>query len=433
MSTRGAPDLVDSDVLWARARDAVRSRVGEKNFETWIAPLRCMWIEGAVALEVPDRTAHERVRRHFLPVIEEAVTSAAGYACPVRLVLPSERPLPIPTASPSPERTFATFVVGESNAEAYGAAQALLRGESRAPLFLWGPTGVGKTHLLHAVCHALVARGTEVACLPAADFVEALLAAYLADQHDALWVELEPLGALLLDDIHSLAGQEQIQEQLGDGLAAWVQGRRLLVLTSDRPPDDVPVLAAAWQARLGDGQIARIDPPEPGLRLAILRSKAQALGLDLDLGLAVRIAARVTGSVRRLEGAVTRLLASVRLSGLKLDDALADQALVELHEEPAAPPTIERIVQETAAVFGISPRALWGRSRRVESRLPRQVAIFLARKLLARPAAELAVDFGRDRATIGHATRAIAARMHSDRELATRVAELEQRLVVSKR
>jgi chromosomal replication initiator protein len=426
-------ERADPSLLWPEACHAVRAHVGEKNFETWIAPLRCTWTGDAVALEAPDRIAHDRVRRHFLPVIEEAVAAVAGHACPVHVVLPNDHLLPIPATSPSPDRTFELFVVGTSNAEAHGAAQALLRGESRAPLFVWGPTGVGKTHLLHAVCHALVARGTEVACLAAADFVEALVAAYEADRHEGFWGGLAPLGALLLDDIHSLAGREQIQEHLGEGLAGWVKGGRLLLLTSDRPPGDIPTLAAGWQARLGEGRIARIDPPERELRLAILRLKARALGLDLDLGLAGRIASRVTGSVRRLEGVLTRLVASVRLSGEQLNAAVAGRAVPELRDEPVVPVTLERIVDETADVFGVPSRALWGRSRRTEVRVPRQVAIFLARRLLDRPAVELALDFGRDRATISHAVRAITARLQSERELAVRVATLEERLVAGQR
>src|SRR5439155_1745367 len=187
-------------------------------------------------------------------------------------------------------------------------------------LFLHGPTGVGKTHLLHAVFHALHGSGTIVACLPAAQLVSALVAAYGRHGHEAFWRDLAPLGALLLDDVHSFAGQEELQERLMEGLVAHA-----------------------------------------------------------------------------------------RLSGRPLDEALAEEVLPELRVAP--PLSVDRIVEATAGAFGCSARLLRGRSRRAELVLPRQVAMYLARKLLARPFAELAAQFTRDHTTVLHAWRTIRTRL----------------------
>ena len=414
---------------WLRARELLRGEVGERNYAAWIAPLECTWSDGRVAIVAGSPGTRDRVERHFLPAIEAAVEAVAGRPCRVIVSVAPGPGTVLGCGSPPSEHTFETFVVGDSNREAYEAARGLARGSHVAPLFLCGPTGVGKTHLVHAVHQALAARGVGAASLPAAELMEALLAAYRSDRHERFWQDLDGLGALLLDDIHSLAGHEQFQEHLGVGLAAWVVRGGMLVLASDRPPDAVPALAGRWRNWFGDACITRIEPPEPALRTAILSLKARALGLVLSDTLAARIAAHVTGSVRLLEGALTRLLARVHLSGRPLDDALALEALPELRVAPPAPPTVERVAEATAAAFGIPLRLIFGRNHRLDVRVPRQVAMFLAQRLARLPTVHVARVFGRDRGTITHAARAIASRVSSDLQLATLVDRIEQHLL----
>ena len=229
--------MVDPGTIWVQACETVRVRVGERNFAAWIAPLRCTWAEGEIALEAPDRLTRDLVGRHFAGVIAEAVAAVAGRPCPIRLDLPAPPPLlPIRTTPPLPDHTFETFMVGQSNTRAFGAAQALARQDTTAPVFLHGPAGVGKTHLLHAIAHVLEARRLAVACLPAARLIEGLVDAIREDREGRFWRELRALDALLLDDLHSLAGQEQVQAQLIDGLVAWAEdGRPLALLTRTAP------------------------------------------------------------------------------------------------------------------------------------------------------------------------------------------------------
>jgi chromosomal replication initiator protein len=429
VSARTTSGPSDAGATWTAVTELVRRRVGETNFAAWIAPLRCTGTADSLTLVAPDRTTREWVGRHFLTVIEQALREVVGGACPVRLGVDVPAPLlPIPVVAPSPEHVFETFVVGESNAEAYQAARQLVEGPPGGALFVHGPTGVGKTHLLHAAFHALDRRGTRVACLPAAGLVEVLVAAYGGHGHAAFWQDLRPLGALLLDDVHSLASQEEVQEQLVEGLVDWVEGGRLLALTSDRAPDELPEFAARIRERFARGVVAAIRPPEPALRLAILQRKASARGIVLEPQLATRMAGRITGNVRRLEGALTRLAAQALLTGRPLDEALAEQVLPELRDVPVPPLTPERILEATAAVFGLPVRTILGRRRRPELVLPRQIAMYLARKLLRRPYAELGRAFGREHTTVLNAWRAIGARLETDGALAARVEQIEQRL-----
>src|SRR5439155_24359081 len=179
----------------------------------------------------------------------------------------------------------------------------------------------------HAIAHVLEARRLALACLPAARLIEGLVAAIREDREAAFWRELRSLDALLLDDLHSLAGQDQVQEELIDGLVAWTDDGRLLALTSDRAPDDMPELAARVREGFRNAVIAGIAPPEPRLCLELVHYKARALGLVLDAGLAARLAASVSGNVRRLEGALRSLLAHAHLRGREIDAALALEIL----------------------------------------------------------------------------------------------------------
>ncbi|TMA38615.1 MAG: AAA family ATPase [Deltaproteobacteria bacterium] len=422
--------MVDPGTIWVQACETVRVRVGERNFAAWIAPLRCTWAEGEIALEAPDRLTRDLVGRHFAGVIAEAVAAVAGRPCPIRLDLPAPPPLlPIRTTPPLPDHTFETFMVGQSNTRAFGAAQALARQDTTAPVFLHGPAGVGKTHLLHAIAHVLEARRLAVACLPAARLIEGLVDAIREDREGRFWRELRALDALLLDDLHSLAGQEQVQAQLIDGLVAWAEDGRALALASDRAPAAIPELAARVREGFRNGTIAGIAPPEPRLRLELVHYKARSLGLVLDAGLATRLAAAVSGNVRRLEGALRSLLAHAQLRGRAVDAALVLEVLPALARTPAAPLAVERIVEATARAFGVAPRSLRGLSRRQELALPRHVAMYLARKLCRRPPVEIAREFGRNPATLLNGCRSVATKLGVDRQLNALVAELERRLV----
>jgi chromosomal replication initiator protein len=406
--------------------------VGERNYSIWMAPLRPQWTASGLVLEAPTPAVRTRVERHFARVIEDAVAATVGIATPVVFSVARDHPpLPIPVVATSSEHTFASFVVGRANAAAVAAARARIDGD-RTPLAIHGPSGVGKTHLLHAMLHELEDSGTPSACLPAARFVASMVAAYGAKAVSSFWADLAQLGALLLDDLHSLAGQDAVQEQLMEGLSQWVEAGRLLVLTCDRPPHELPGLTGRLPERFVDGVVVPIEPADPALRLAILQRKAHAQGVSLDAPLALRLASQIGGNVRRLEGALTTLVAHARLLGRRIDQPLADEVLPELRVALPGPVSVERIVEETAVAFGAAARAVLGRSRRPGLVLPRQVAMYLARRILGRPFAELSRAFSRDHTTVIHAWRSIAGRLETDERLAALVGRIERRLGIER-
>jgi chromosomal replication initiator protein len=199
----------------------------------------------------------------------------------------------------------------------------------------------------------------------------------------------------------------------------------VLVLTSDRPTG-MPEFLARLYARTPDGVVARISPPEPALGLAILERMARARGIGLDLALAERLAREFGGNVRRLQGALTRLLAYAQLRGTRPDESLAASVLHELGPRSSMRPSVERILEVTAAAFSAPLRALRGRGRAPDLVLPRHIAMYLARKLLQRPFAELGQLFGREHTTVLHAWRGITTRLEKDQQLAAVVERIEE-------
>jgi chromosomal replication initiator protein len=414
---------------WGRICNTLRARIGERNFAIWIAPLRSRWIDGALALDAPDATTRERVARHFLGAIEEALAQTAGRACPVRLGLAASPPTtPFPIRPPTRAHTFESFVVGQSNRRAFEAARTLVEYANPGALLVHGPSGVGKTHLLHATFHALESAGTPVACVAGAQFISALVAAYAAHADERFWADLLPLGALLLDDVHSIAALDEIQQRLLDGLAAWVEAGHLLVLTSDRGAAEMPGLVTLFGDRFARRVVVPVDLPDAALRLAILDHKARLQGVTLEPRLAARLATAVGDNVRRLEGALTRLLAHARLSGRVVDEALAAEVLPELTVRAAPSLTVDRVVEVTAEVFGVPSRRLRGRSRSADVLLARRTAMYLARTLLGQSFTEIGRAFARDHTTALHAWRAVQARIARDVAIAERIGQAERRL-----
>src|SRR5581483_9479904 len=214
-----------------------------------------------------------------------------------------------------------------------------------------------------------------------------------------------------------------------DRLAGWGAAGRLVILTCDREPTFVTRL----RDRFADSALTAIAPPEPALRLAILRDKARRHGIELDAHLARRLANDFGGNVRRLEGALTRLVAHARLCGARVDEALAVAVFPELAAPAPAPLTVDDVIVATARAFGTSVRRLRGRDRRHAVRLPRQVAMHLGRKIVGSSYGALGEAFGRDHTTVLQACRSVATRLETDRSLAATVARIEQRLATGTR
>lgn len=446
--------------LWSRALPLLRQRVGERNFQAWIEPIRSAPQEGGVRLEVPSRFFQEWLSRHFLRTISDVLAKVNGAPCVIRVAVnealngqvraavgaagarsgaaPGEVPPVVSrSALPSPKigrlvphYTFDTFVVGPSNEVAFKAAQAISAAPGRRfnPVFVHGGVGLGKTHLINAIAHELLRRSRRIrlACLSAEAFMNVLISSLRHDRMNGFRDRFRDVDALILDDIQFLAGKERTQEEFFHTFNALYGSGRQIVLTSDKIPMAINGLEHRLRSRFEGGLIADIHPPTFEMRLEILRAKAGRQGIELAPEVAQYLA-RMTGpSVRELEGTLNRLCANAGVRGLPITLSLAEEVLGPLL--PARQVSVEAIQDAVSRRFGLSIADLKSDRRGRDVALPRQIAMYLSRTLAAASFPSIAEKFERDHSTVMHAVRVIETRRAADARLANVITDLDHEL-----
>jgi chromosomal replication initiator protein len=432
---RGRADAGASpEHLWEQALPRIRAAVGDQNFDNWIAPLVVTRGRDELALAAPDNVVSASVNRHFIPVISKVLAEVAGHHCTVHVSvgLPQGRHYGPPR--PQETATFQRFVVGSSNRDAYEKAVAVATGRVRGPgpLVLYGGVGVGKTHLANAIANAIrsdlpAARG--VICESCMDFVDRLVATVGGGPRLDAPPGLHEVTALILDDVHFVAGHWAVQSALVQVFSTLHDRGAAVVLTSDRAPREIPDVDQRLRERFEGGVMAEILPPELDLRRRILLRKAADRGVELSNEVAQFLAERIVGSGRALEGALTRVCAYAATLGaapLRLTRAVVATALraFELPRGSISPEVIGAVVAEAR---GLSPRGLASRSRSRDVTAARQLAMYLSRKLTRLPLTEIAHRFGRhDHTTVLHACTVIEARRGADPAFSATVDRLEE-------
>ncbi|MBI4516785.1 MAG: chromosomal replication initiator protein DnaA [Deltaproteobacteria bacterium] len=434
--------------LWSAALPLLRQQVGERNFVTWIEPIRCTSNTSGVELEVPNRFFQEWITRHFLNAIRSTLAAVAGEPCAVRTVInegwsaPPLPPLPARREpAPPPARrtakighlvahyTFETFVVGDANQVAYQAAIAVAEAPGRRfnPLFLHGGVGLGKTHLANALAHELLKRNPRqrLASLSAESFMNSLITSLRQDQMAQFRDRFRHVDALILDDVQFLAGKERTQEEFFHTFNSLYGGGKQIVLTSDKAPAAIAGLEQRLKSRFEGGLIADIHPPTLAMRVEIVRQKAAALACSLPEEVAWLLARTAGASVRELEGALTRVLAAATLRGVAVTMELAQQALRPLARQ-GAPASVELVQEAVSRHFKISVADLKSHRRERSLTHARQLAMYLSRVVADASFPAIAEKFGgRDHSTVMHAVRVVEERRTGDPALADLIVSLE--------
>ena len=436
---------------WDSVRSELRSAVPDSTFEIWLAALEARAIvDGTLIVAAPDEI-RSWVADRFGRVLQTCAAAVLGPQTSVDLVAPDavieaatpRAPGPeVACAEPEfhPKLTFDQFVIGDSNRFAHAAALAVaeLPGQAYNPLFLYGPPGLGKTHLLHAIGNYIQTHGggLRVRSTTAERFTSEFVAALQTRDVEEFKSRFRDTDVLLIDDVQFLQRKAKTEEEFFHTFNALYETGSQLVLTCDRLPADMAALEARLLERFQAGLVTELSPPDLATRMAILRKRVQHDGIELaDEGALHVIAHRITSNARALEGALIRVVAYHSLTRRPIDAALADEVLSGLYPHAKATgvvPTIERVQELTCEAFSISRDELLSSARSGRVAWPRQVAMYLAREHTGATLPAIGREFGgRNHTTVMYACRRAGERIASDPAAHATVTALERRLGTS--
>lgn len=411
--------------------------------QAWLRLARPVSLVDAVAvLTVPNAVAQEQVGYHLRDAICEALAKHLGHSVDLEVRInpddapdepdspdkPRDNPVP-PSPSPPSRYTFDTFVVGESNRFAHAAAVAVAESPALAynPLFIWGESGLGKTHLLRAVGEYArrLSPDLRVTYVSTEEFTNDFIDSMRDDRRTRFKRRYRDQTELLLvDDVQFLIGKEGTQEEFFHTFNALRDAGKQIVLSSDRPPHQLTTLEERLRTRFQCGLTTDVSPPDLETRVAILRRQARTRTMDVPDDVLAFIASRIERNIRELEGALIRVDAYASLTGASVDLPLAQQALADLLPEPADRTiSAQRILAATAEHFGLTVDDLRSPRRDAEVTLPRQIAMYLCRELTDLTLPKIGDLFNRHHSTVIHAGKKIADQM-SDREVHDHVREI---------
>lgn len=471
------PDLLSMNLstaqqnLWSVLRaDLQQLFAGSQDvYKTWLEPISCIsQQEDALVLGVPSEFALIWVEEHYLSLLRERLQLAVGHPVGVSLQVDERReealtcaPAPVAVAAPArvpmparvepvpavdsaqiarelcikPTNTFENFVVGQGNESAHAACIAVATnpGQTYNPLFLYGDTGLGKTHLMHAVAHCVLKNrpGAHVAYVTTENFTNEYISALQTGTLTQFRKRYRNVDVLLIDDVQFLSGKEGIQQEFFHTFNQLFDAHKQIVLSSDRSASEIAKLEDRLLSRFQWGLNMDIQPPDRETRIAILAHKAAALRLNLPREIIAFMAERVSRNVRRLEGALSRVALHVAITQKPITDIADVERLLHdiLQEEVQTQMTVETIQQKVVTHYHLRMADMVSRRRPANIALPRQIAMYLSRVLTAHSLQEIGEGFGgRDHGTVIHACKTVENLMETDESVRRTVELLRNQL-----
>ena len=437
--------------LWSDVSGRLRETLNETTYATWFGDARAGELDGdTFTLVVPNDFTREWIEGNFLSFLKGAVRDALGRDVRVALTVREEDIVPgeasdLPQAAraadgvavtTNPKYTFDLFVIGSSNRFAHAAALAVAEAPAQAynPLFIYGGTGLGKTHLLQAIGQYVSehSKGSTTRYVTSETFMNDFINSLRDKRIEGFKQRYRTYDVLLVDDIQFFEGKERIQEEFFHTFNSLYEAGRQIVISSDRPPKEIATLEERLRSRFEWGLITDIQPPDLETRIAILRKRVTTDRISIsDPEVLTFIAGRVSTNIRELEGALTRVVAFSSLTGLPLTVELAEQVLRDLFPQGDAIPqvTISRIQEAVSDRFGMTVSELCSQKRSQSIAYPRQVAMYLSRELTDASLPKIGKEFGgRDHTTVIHATSKITRMISEDRSVYNLVQDLTARI-----
>jgi len=429
-------------------QSALRQEAGDHNFDAWLAPLSLLGRDGdAVRLAAPSAFVADWVQNHYAePLRRQFANLDASIRRIVLTIMSGTAPAAVPRAAAAPagavpalpvdaRYSFENFIVGKANELAYNAALTMAEPGAPGfnPLFLHGATGLGKTHLMHAIGNGFLARHPQarVAYLSAEKFMVEFMAAMRAKDTISFKQRLRSVDLLMIDDVQFIAGKESTQEEFFHTMNEIIGAGKRLVITADRSPQNLEGIQERILSRMAWGLVADINPADYELRLNILHAKVTALSNRVAVpdDVVEFLARKITANVRELEGALNRVTAFALLVGKPISLEFTRETLADLLRAHEKKLTIDEIQRKVADYYGLRLSDLLSERRAREVARPRQIAMYLAKKMTPRSLPEIGRRFGnRDHTTVMHAVKKVEELRGQDREIDSDVATLARLL-----
>ncbi|OQA55511.1 MAG: Chromosomal replication initiator protein DnaA [Candidatus Omnitrophica bacterium ADurb.Bin277] len=421
-------------VVWSRILSVLSKELSEQSYKTWFEGISLHgYSDTSLVLSVPDQYYGKWLEDHYQNLILSAAQEVLGKAVSVtyQVIEKPKTAASSPSHSRSPKDrvsglvslnsnyTFDNFVVGPGNRFAHAAALAVTDAPARQynPLFIYGPTGLGKTHLLQSIACEIGRRFSnyKILYISSEQFTNQLITAIQTKTTPQFRAKYRNLDLLLIDDVHFIAGRESTQEEFFNTFNSLYDAHKQIVVTSDRPPKEIPSLEERLVSRFGWGLVTDIQPPDFETRVAILKKKIEKETIGVPDEVLYFIAGKIKSNIRELEGALIRVVAYCTLTGNKLDVRVAQEILKDSFKEESQKFSIEEIQKTVADYFQIKVSDLRAKKRTLSIVRPRQIAMFLVRELTGYSLPEIGEYFGgKDHTTVLHACNKISAEKEKD-------------------
>ncbi|NLX70300.1 MAG: chromosomal replication initiator protein DnaA [Clostridiales bacterium] len=429
--------------IWQKTLQNLKTQLSDVSFDTWIRVIQPLTIkDNEIVLSVPNEFTKNILQSRYIDTISGSLKEVIGSPVFINFILENEVDSFLETMSPkdmdnnhihsvlNPKYTFDTFVVGNSNRFAHAACLAVAEAPAKAynPLFIYGGVGLGKTHLMHAIGHFILDNNpnAKVLYVTSEKFTNELINSIRDDKNVEFRNRYRTIDVLLIDDIQFIAGKERTQEEFFHTFNALHEANKQIIISSDRPPKEIPTLEDRLRSRFEWGLIADIQPPDLETRIAILKKKAELEDLEIDDEILLFIAKRIESNIRELEGALIRIMAYASLTNNKLSLSIADEALKDiLSNNQPREITIPLIQQVVAQHFDLKVEDFKSKKRSRPIAFPRQIAMYLSRILTDQSLPKIGEEFGgRDHTTVIHAHDKIEKEMQSNSQLRNTIDEL---------
>ncbi len=445
-------DLENIEELWVATLEKIEERISKPSFDTWLKNTKAESLEkDQLIISAPNEFARDWLENQYTELISEILDEVTGSKLKTKFIIPDStievedlKPVTkskvgmgsadIPKSMLNSKYTFDTFVIGAGNRFAHAASLAVAEAPAKAynPLFIYGGVGLGKTHLMHAIGHYVRDHNpkAKVVYITSEKFTNEFINAIMENKSNNFRNKYRTIDVLLIDDIQFIAGKESTQEEFFHTFNALHEESKQIIISSDRPPKEIPTLEDRLRSRFEWGLITDITPPDLETRIAILNKKAKAEGLDIPNEVMLYIANQINTNIRELEGALIRVVAYSSLVNQDIDASLAADALKDII--PSSKPkviTIQGIQEIIGERYNIRLEDFVAKKRTKSIAYPRQIAMYLSRELTDLSLPKIGEEFGgRDHTTVIHAHEKISKLLEQDSDLNRDIEDIKETL-----